>query len=126
MSDLRWPTLWELYRDFGLTPPKDFGQRLYDNVTKSEDSGVSEQREMTCREAGRKGGKVTAERHGPEFYRDNGKKGAQRLRDLIAEGRRAEQEGEDAVKSLPPGCTWALGPVRWHLGIEVEENHGDE
>lgn len=64
---------------------------------------------MTVREAGRKGGRATKARHGPEFYQTIGrsggettklrhgpdfyvkigKKGGQRMRQLIAKGRRA-------------------------------------
>jgi uncharacterized protein len=54
---------------------------------------------MTVREAGRKGGliggrkgglAVKAER-GREFYQEIGRKGGQRVRDLIAAGRRTEE-----------------------------------
>jgi uncharacterized protein len=54
---------------------------------------------MTVREAGRKGGliggrkgglAVKAER-GREFYQEIGRKGGQRVRDLIAAGKRTEQ-----------------------------------
>ena len=56
---------------------------------------------MTVREAGRKGGliggrkgglAVKAER-GREFYQEIGRKGGQRVRDLIAAGRRTEERG---------------------------------
>src|SRR5215467_3018073 len=56
---------------------------------------------MTVREAGRKGGliggrkgglAVRAER-GREFYQEIGRKGGQRVRDLIAAGRRTEERG---------------------------------
>jgi len=67
------------------------------------------QGEMTVREAGRKGGETTAERHGHEFYEEIGRKGGvkvrdeygvqfyeeighkggQKVRDLIEEGKRA-------------------------------------
>ena len=56
---------------------------------------------MTVREAGRKGGllggrkgglAVKAER-GREFYQEIGRKGGQRVRDLIAAGRRTEDRG---------------------------------
>ena len=56
---------------------------------------------MTVREAGRKGGliggrkgglAVKAER-GREFYQEIGRKGGQRVRDLIAAGRRNEERG---------------------------------
>ncbi|HOF86871.1 MAG TPA: KGG domain-containing protein [Armatimonadota bacterium] len=69
--------------------------------------------EMTVREAGRKGGETTAERHGHEFYEEIGRKGGQKVRDeygipfyeeighkggqkvrdLIAEGKRALGSG---------------------------------
>jgi hypothetical protein len=74
------------------------------NAKKRSSSG-----EMTVREAGRKGGETTAERHGHEFYEEIGRKGGQKVRDeygipfyeeighkggqkvrdLIAEGKRA-------------------------------------
>jgi general stress protein YciG len=64
---------------------------------------------MTVREAGRKGGRATKSRHGPEFYQTIGRKGGettksrhgprfyekigrnggQRVRQLVARGRRA-------------------------------------
>lgn len=67
------------------------------------------QGDMTVREAGRKGGETTAERHGHEFYEEIGRKGGvkvrdeygvqfyeeighkggQKVRDLIEEGKRA-------------------------------------
>src|SRR5207253_10080516 len=59
---------------------------------------------MTVREAGRKGGliggrkgglAVKAER-GREFYQEIGRKGGQRVRDLIAAGRRTEDCGGSA------------------------------
>jgi general stress protein YciG len=39
------------------------------------------QGEMTVREAGRKGGETTAERHGHEFYEEIGRKGGTKVRD---------------------------------------------
>ncbi len=50
---------------------------------------------MTVAEAGRKGGKKTADTHGHEFYQEIGHKGGQRVRELIEEGKRA--------KGLKPG-----------------------
>lgn len=47
---------------------------------------------MTVREAGRKGGMVTSERHGSGFYRKIGRKGGQRVRELIEQGKRVEEE----------------------------------
>lgn len=39
---------------------------------------------------GKKGGKVTAEKYGSEFYREIGKKGRKRLTEIIAAGKAAE------------------------------------
>ena len=44
---------------------------------------------MTVAEAGRRGGATTAQRHGPEFYEQIGKKGGQKVAELIARGRQA-------------------------------------
>jgi general stress protein YciG len=48
---------------------------------------------MTVREAGRKGGEVTAKRHGPQFYEEIGRKGGQKVKQLIEQGKRAAQQG---------------------------------
>ncbi|HEU4754472.1 MAG TPA: KGG domain-containing protein [Armatimonadota bacterium] len=47
---------------------------------------------MTVREAGRKGGEVTAQRHGPQFYEEIGRKGGQKVKQLIEQGKRAQQD----------------------------------
>ncbi|MGA9140916.1 MAG: Stress-induced bacterial acidophilic repeat motif protein [Methanocella sp. PtaU1.Bin125] len=47
--------------------------------------------EISVREAGRRGGNTTKERHGPEFYRDIGHKGGQKVRELIERGKSAER-----------------------------------
>jgi len=46
---------------------------------------------MTVKEAGRKGGKRTAETHGKEFYEEIGHKGGQRVKELIEQGKRAKE-----------------------------------
>jgi hypothetical protein len=46
---------------------------------------------MTVQEAGKKGGMKTAETHGREFYEEIGHKGGQRVKELIAEGKRARE-----------------------------------
>ena len=46
---------------------------------------------MTVREAGRKGGEVTSKRHGPQFYEEIGRKGGQKVKQLIEQGKRAQQ-----------------------------------
>lgn len=56
--------------------------------------------EMTVEEAGRKGGEKTARTHGKEFYEEighkggeiGGKKGGQRVKELIEEGKEAEKK----------------------------------
>jgi general stress protein YciG len=45
---------------------------------------------MTVREAGRKGGQTTSERHGPQFYEEIGRIGGQKVKRLIAAGKREE------------------------------------
>jgi len=54
---------------------------------------------MTVREAGHKGGELggkkggdtTLERYGPQFYEEIGKKGGQKVRELIEEGKKARK-----------------------------------
>jgi general stress protein YciG len=46
---------------------------------------------MTVAEAGRKGGKKTADTHGHDFYKEIGHKGGQRVRELIEEGKKAQK-----------------------------------
>jgi hypothetical protein len=41
---------------------------------------------------GAKGGKTTSSRYGPEFYRKIGQKGGQKVRELISEAKRARGE----------------------------------
>jgi len=50
---------------------------------KKDDKGA-----MTVREAGRKGGEVTSERHGARFYEEIGRKGGQKVKRLIEQGKR--------------------------------------
>lgn len=45
---------------------------------------------MTVAEAGRKGGRTTADTHGPEFYSQIGQKGGEKVKRLVEKGKRAE------------------------------------
>lgn len=56
----------------------------------------TERGKLTVREAGRRGGQATAERHGAAFYERIGRKGGQRVKDLLDRGREAEKEDPDA------------------------------
>jgi uncharacterized protein len=53
-------------------------------------SGEIAKESMTVKEAGRKGGKRTAETHDREFYKGIGSKGGQRVRELIEQGKKAQ------------------------------------
>lgn len=58
----------------------------------------SQSKDMTVREAGKKGGETTSQTHGKEFYQEighkggeaGGKKGGQRVKDLTSKGKQAE------------------------------------
>lgn len=54
-------------------------------------------REMTIREAGRKGGATTLARYGREHFAENGRKGGKRLRELADLGRAAEEQARAAA-----------------------------
>ena len=43
------------------------------------------------RTIGRKGGETTKKRHGPKFYERIGRKGGQRVRELVAQAKRAQR-----------------------------------
>jgi len=51
---------------------------------------------MTVEEAGRRGGERTARTHGKEFYEEighkGGEKGGKRVKELIEEGKEAEEK----------------------------------
>jgi uncharacterized protein len=81
------------------------GLKMSSRRTPSRPSREAEFGGMTVREAGRKGGliggrkgglAVKAER-GREFYQEIGRKGGQRVRDLIAAGKKTEQRQERAT-----------------------------
>ena len=63
---------------------------------------ASNKGDMSVSEAGRKGGQATSATHDREFYQDighqggevGGKKGGQRVRELIEEGKRADGQSD--------------------------------
>jgi len=63
----------------------------------TEVSAVTE-REMTVREAGRKGGETTKRRYGPRFYEEIGKKGGQKVKRMIEESKRARRRLQESKR----------------------------
>lgn len=65
-------------------------------MAEQKEKDQPEKGQMTVEEAGRKGGHIggeaTKEKYGPEFYSEIGHKGGQRVRELIEEGKQAEEE----------------------------------
>jgi general stress protein YciG len=57
---------------------------MHDEVKKPD-----AERPMTVREAGRRGGEATSGKYGRGFYEAIGKKGGQRVRELVKQGKRA-------------------------------------
>ena len=47
---------------------------------------------MSVQEAGRKGGRTTAKKYGPEFYEEIGHKGGQKVKRLINRGKKASKK----------------------------------
>lgn len=62
---------------------------------------MEEKEPMTVSEAGRRGGKATAAKHGSEFYERIGRMGGQRVRQLIEAGKQAVKEEEEDGEPLP-------------------------
>ena len=55
--------------------------------------------EMTVREAGHKGGSTTKQRYGEGFYEEIGRKGGQKVRELINRGKAAMAESSKTTTS---------------------------
>lgn len=53
---------------------------------------AKEKGKMTVSEAGHKGGSTTARKYGHEFYEKIGRKGGQRVKDLIEKGKKTSGE----------------------------------
>ena len=51
---------------------------------------------MTVAEAGRMGGRLVSEKYGPEFYEKIGKKGGQRVKELIERAKAQETDGSSS------------------------------
>ena len=66
----------------------------YVRLEEKERHQKEEKGRMTVQEAGRKGGKRTAETHGREFYEKIGHKGGQKVKELIEEGKKARSRSE--------------------------------
>lgn len=49
---------------------------------------MAEKGKMSVGEAGRRGGQTTAKKYGPGFYEQIGRKGGQKVRQLIQEGKK--------------------------------------
>ncbi len=54
--------------------------------------------EMTVREAGHKGGSTTKQRYGEGFYEQIGRKGGQKVRELINRGKAAMGESRSTSR----------------------------
>jgi uncharacterized protein len=66
-------------------------------MAKKIDKNKPEQLSMSVNEAGRLGGEKTAQTHGREFYEEIGHKGGQRVRELVEEGKHAEDTSPDSL-----------------------------
>ena len=96
----------------GVLTPLPWCGMLGSTGKRGKDMPDEQKKDMTCREAGRKGGQTTSERHGlqgakargekggnvtlakhgREFYERIGKKGAAKLKALVKAGRAAAGE----------------------------------
>jgi general stress protein YciG len=67
---------------------------------REQDQGKGEQEKetMTVQEAGRMGGETVRDKYGPEFYSEIGHKGGQRVKELIEEGKEAEEQGGEGKR----------------------------
>jgi general stress protein YciG len=55
-------------------------------------------KEMTVREAGRKGGETTKKRYGPRFYEEIGKKGGQKVKRMIEDSKRIRKQLDESKR----------------------------
>lgn len=66
-------------------------------MASKKDVKQPEQLSMSVNEAGRLGGEKTSKTHGREFYEEIGHKGGQRVRELVQEGKDAENKSDESV-----------------------------
>lgn len=59
-----------------------------------ENKNKKEKKSMTVAEAGKKGGEATKKKHGHEYYVRIGKKGGNRIKELVGKAKR-EREKDD-------------------------------
>src|SRR5260221_33322 len=80
--------------------PSDDGARASERALSSYASSVDEKGDITVRQAGRKGGKKTATKHGADFYREIGRRGGQARKKQLGAGGYADlgRKGGEARK----------------------------
>ena len=82
-------------------PKREPSARPSERALSSYPVGVDEKRDLSVRQAGRKGGKKTTTKHGPEFYREIGRRGGEARKKQLGAGGYADlgRKGGEARKS---------------------------
>jgi general stress protein YciG len=76
--------------------------------------------DMSCKEAGRRGGIKTSLRHGEDFYRKIGRKGGLRTQQLLQAGKEQEQV-EKAIADYDAGLTTSIEDFAAKYNINIDE-----